>query len=428
MKKTVCIVGLGYVGLPIAIGFAKNNIKTIGFDVSKDKIEKLHMGIDYTGELHDKNDLNNKNISYTDDETQIKEADYVIVAVPTPITKSKEPDLKFLENASKTIGKNLKKGAIVCYESTVYPGVTEEICQPILEEHSKLKCGTDFKIAYSPERINPSDKVNTLATVIKVVSGMDKETLEEIAELYKHVAKAGVYKAKNIKTAETIKIIENCQRDVNIALANELARMCKKFNIKTKDVLDGAETKWNWYKSYPGLVGGHCIAVDPYYLIWKSEEKGYTPKLLKAARATNDNMPHFVATQIIKTLNKTGKPIKGQKLAVLGLTFKENTPDVRTSLTNKVISELKEYDIEILGVEPLIKDKEVKKVFNVTNYDFPSIKEVDGFVVLTPHDEFKKLDLEALKSKCKDKPILYDMKSIYEKEDAEKLGFIYNCL
>ena len=330
--EIVCIVGLGYVGLPLAKAFSRH-LKVIGYDVDEEKVKELN------GENED------ENLRFTMDELKIGEADFVLIAVPTPVTKFKEPDLSFVKSAAKTVGKNLKKGAIVVLESTVYPGVTEEIVKPILEEKSGMKCGADFKIGYSPERINPGDDEHTLNKITKVVAGMDDETTEILAELYGLIT--NVYKAKDIKTAEAAKVIENIQRDLNIALMNELAIIFHKMGLDTKAVLEAASTKWNFHRYSPGLVGGHCIPVDPYYLVYKAKELGYHPQVILAGRAINDYMPKHVAEMAIKGLNEVGKVIKGSKVLIMGLTYKENVPDTRESPVREMVKELKEFGVNV---------------------------------------------------------------------------------
>ena len=343
--EIVCIVGLGYVGLPLAKAFSRH-LKVIGYDVDEEKVKELN------GENKD------ENLRFTMDESKIGEADFVLIAVPTPVTKFKEPDLSFVKSAAKTVGKNLKKGAIVVLESTVYPGVTEEVVKPILEEASGLKCGADFKIGYSSERINPGDDEHTLNKITKVVAGMDEETTEILAELYGLITT--VYRAKDIRTAEAAKVIENIQRDLNIALMNELAIIFHKMGLDTKAVLEAASTKWNFHRYSPGLVGGHCIPVDPYYLVYKAKELGYHPQVILAGRAINDYMPKHVAEMAIKGLNEVGKVIKGSKVLIMGLTYKENVPDTRESPVREMVKELKEFGIEVYGCDPLLSREKLE--------------------------------------------------------------------
>lgn len=399
--KVVCVVGLGYVGLPLAEAFSKH-LKVIGYDVNEQKIKKLKR-------------RRNK-IEFTIDPKEIKKADFVIIAVPTPITKSKQPDLSYIKSAAQTVGKNLKKGAIVVLESTVYPGVTEEIMKPILEKHSKMKCGKDFKIGYSPERINPGDKEHTLEKITKLVAGMDKETTEILAKLYGLVT--NVYKVKDIKTAEAAKVIENIQRDLNIALMNELAIIFHKMGLDTKAVLDAAATKWNFHKYYPGLVGGHCIPVDPYYLVYKAKEVGYHPQVILAGRAINDYMPKYVAELAIKALNEIGKVIRDSKVLIMGLTYKENVPDIRESPVKEMIKELREFGIDIYGHDPMLNKREIKS-FGIKTLDDLSGK-VDCAIVTVAHDHFMNMRLKDIQNFLKINSALIDIRGIFDDETIKK--------
>ena len=399
----ICVVGLGYVGLPLAITFAENNYNVIGFDLNKNKIEKYLSGQDPTNEVGDERIQKCKNIEFTYDEKKIKDADFIIVAVPTPVLENKTPDLKPLESSSEIVGKNLKKGAIVVYESTVYPGATEEVCLPILEKYSGLVCGEDFKIGYSPERINPADKNNTLTTIVKIVSGMDKESLDKIAEVYGSIIKAGVHRASSIKVAEAAKVIENSQRDINIAFINELAIIFDRIGIDTLEVLQAAGTKWNFLPYRPGLVGGHCIGVDPYYLANKASELGYHAQVILAGRRINDGMAKFVAEKTIKKLINANIRVKGADILIMGLTFKENCPDLRNSKVNDIILELKEYGVDL---------EELK-----------DIKNMDAIIVAVGHKEYRDMDIKELHqyyNEVYSKPLLIDVKSIFNKEEAEK--------
>ncbi|MEA1957386.1 MAG: nucleotide sugar dehydrogenase [Euryarchaeota archaeon] len=409
--KMVCVVGLGYVGLPLAKAFSKY-LKTIGFDIDEEK----------TRELSDDN--NKANIEFTTDPSKIKQADFVLICVPTPVTKSKEPELRYVRSAAEIVGKNLKKGAIVVLESTVYPGVTEEVIAPILESASGLKCGADFKIGYSPERINPGDEAHALDKITKIVAGMDEETTENLAELYSLIT--NIYKAKDIKTAEAAKVIENIQRDLNIALMNELTLIFHKMHLDTKSVLEAAATKWNFQPYKPGLVGGHCIPVDPYYLVYKAKELGYHPQVILAGRAINDYMPKHVAEMAIKGLNEVGKVIKGSKVLIMGLTYKENVPDTRESPVREMVKELKEFGIKIYGYDPLLTKEEIEE-FSAKALDELNVK-VDCVVVTAAHDEFKKMTLEDVKCFTNDKPVLVDVRGMFEEEDARKKGFYYRRL
>ena len=402
-KIKISVIGLGYVGLPLAITFAENNYNVIGFDLNKNKIGKYLSGQDPTNEVGDERIQKCKNIEFIYDEKKIKEADFIIVAVPTPVLENKTPDLKPLESSSEIVGKNLKKGAIVVYESTVYPGATEEVCLPILEKYSGLVCGEDFKIGYSPERINPADKDNTLTTIVKIVSGMDKESLDKIAEVYGSIIKAGVHRASSIKVAEAAKVIENSQRDINIAFVNELALIFDRIGIDTLEVLQAAGTKWNFLPYRPGLVGGHCIGVDPYYLANKASELGYHAQVILAGRRINDGMAKFVAEKTIKKLINANIRVKGADILIMGLTFKENCPDLRNSKVNDIILELKEYGVDL---------EELK-----------NIKNMDAVIVAVGHKEYRGMDIKELHqyyNEVYSKPLLVDVKSIFDKEEAEK--------
>jgi len=409
-KRVVCIVGLGYVGLPLAIEFSKS-LRVIGFDIDEEKIRVL-------------NDNPYSNILFTNDSKEISKADFVIIAVPTPVTKSKEPDLSYVKSAAEIVGSNLKRGAIVVLESTVYPGVTEEVMKPILEEKSGMKCGVDFKIGYSPERLNPGDEEHTLDKITKIVAGMDEETTEMLAELYGMIAT--VYKAKDIKSAEAAKVIENVQRDLNIALMNELAIIFHKIGLDTKAVLDAAATKWNFHQYSPGLVGGHCIPVDPYYLVYKAKELNYHPQVILAGRAINDHMPKYVAEMAIKGLNEVGKVIKGSKLLIMGLTYKENVPDTRESPVKDMVEELKEFGIKIYGYDPLLSREEIEN-FGVKALDDLNVK-VDCVIITVAHDEFKEMTLGDLAKMMNDNPVLIDVRGTFDAEVAEKMKFYYKKL
>jgi len=425
--KRICVVGLGYVGLPLALRFDKF-FEVIGFDINKKRIFQLKKGKDCLGEVSEK-ELANSKILFTYDPQKIKEADFIIVCVPTPIDEFKKPDLSLLKSASMVIGKNLKKNAIVVYESTVYPGVTEEICAPILEKYSKLRLGREFKIGYSPERINPGDKKHTIDKIVKVVSGMDRETTEIIAKVYGRAIPAGIHRAPNIKTAEAAKVIENIQRDLNIALMNELSKIFYKMGLHTKDILEAAATKWNFYKYYPGLVGGHCIGVDPYYLTYKAEELGYYPEIILAGRRINDGMHKFVVEKLIKGLNRIGKLPSKSKVLVMGLTYKENVKDARNSRIKYLIEELKEFNIEVLGCDPLLEDEIVEKNFGIKNYPFEKVDKVDVIILALPHKKFKSIGLDELKKKLNAPPsLLLDLKGLFDRKEAEKKGFVWEGL
>lgn len=411
-KTTVCIVGLGYVGLPLAEVLAQH-VKVIGFDVDSTKVNELSQS-------------NNQNLLVTDKPEEIGKADIIIICVPTPVTKSKEPDLSYVEKAAEVVGQNMKKGSIVILESTVYPGATEEIVAPILERESALKCGQDFKIAYCPERINPGDEEHTIDKVIKVVSGMDNETAELVAELYRKIA-LNVFKAKDIKTAEAVKVVENIQRDLNIALMNELSLIFDKMGISIKDVIEAAATKWNFQRYSPGLVGGHCIPVDPYYLVYKAEKLGYHPQVIMAGRAINDYMPKHVVEMTIKALKETGKVIKGSKVLIMGLTYKENVPDTRETAAKEIINELKEQGVQVFGYDPLLNN--IEEEFGIPSLSsLENILDIDGTVLLVAHKDFSGITLNRLKGIMNANPVLIDLRGAFAPQEAAREGIHYLSL
>lgn len=429
-RKKIAVVGLGYVGLPIAVAFAKRQVKVIGFDISPKKIEKLSSGIDETGECTPADLIETKNnLSFSNDPACLKDAAFIIVAVPTPITKNKVPDLTPLESASQLVGKNLGDKPIIVYESTVYPGVTEEVCIPEIEKASgKSWEAGDFYVGYSPERINPGDKEHRLESIVKIVSGQNDQVLDQVAQVYEIVIDAGVHRAESIKVAEAAKVIENTQRDLNIALMNELAIIFQRIGISTEEVLRAAGTKWNFLKFHPGLVGGHCIGVDPYYLTNKAEQLGYHPQVVLAGRRINDSMGAFVAEQTIKQLIKASKVVVGANILVMGLTFKENVPDFRNSRVVDIINELKTYGVNVLACDPYIKEVGLPKEFDVEIVDFKSCKDLDGIVIATPHQEIIKTPLNELKQHCRvndGKPILIDVRWSFKEKDAQASGFHY---
>jgi UDPglucose 6-dehydrogenase/UDP-N-acetyl-D-galactosamine dehydrogenase len=409
-KAIVCIVGLGYVGLPLAKAFSEY-FEVIGYDVNEKKVKDL-------------ND-SGANIEFTTDPALIKQADFVIIAVPTPVTKSRDPDLSFVKSAAETVGKNLKKGCVVVLESTVYPGVTEKIVKSILEEESGLGCGEDFKIAYSPERINPGDDTHSLDKITKIVAGTDEETTEIVAVLYKNVT-SGIFKAKDIRTAEAAKVIENIQRDLNIALMNELSLIFDKMGLDTRAVLEAAGTKWNFHKYKPGLVGGHCIPVDPYYLVYKAKELGYHPQVILSGRAINDYMPRHVALMAVKALNDVGKVIRKSRVLIMGLTYKENVPDIRESPVIDMTKELKEFGVDVYGYDPLLSEDDVKG-FGIKALDDLNVK-VDCVIVAVAHNEFKGIKLEVLKRMMEANPVLIDVRGLFDAKMAEKADFCYRRL
>jgi len=422
-KQKIAVVGLGYVGLPLAVALAKH-FPVIGFDINRNRVEDLKKGIDRTNEV-DSKEILNPNIVYTTDEKLLREANIIIVTVPTPTDKYKNPDLRFLKSATQTVGRNLKKGTIVVYESTVFPGCTEEVCVPILEKESGLTWKRDFFVGYSPERINPGDKKHRLENIVKVVAGDTPETAQKLAEIYSKVVKAGVHVAPSIKVAEAAKVIENTQRDINIALMNELAMLFDKLGIDTREVLEAAGTKWNFLKFEPGLVGGHCIPEDPYYLAYKAKEVGFHPQLILAGRRINDYTPIFVAQKVVKLLIKAGKVVQNSKVLVMGITFKENVPDARNSKVADLIKELEEYGIQVSVYDPVADPKEVERYYGINL--MKALKEnapYDGIVVAVKHKEFLNLKPEHFKEIAKENPVLVDVKGIYPKEELAK-EFIY---
>ncbi len=422
-EEKLSLVGLGYVGMPIAVAFAKK-INVIGFDINKEKIDMYKKGIDITKEVGNEA-LIDTTVDFTADEKRLQEAKFHIVAVPTPVREDHTPDLTPVESATHLLGRNLKKGSIIVYESTVYPGVTEDVCIPILEKESGLKCGVDFKIGYSPERINPGDKVHRLETITKIVSGMDSETLEEIAKVYELVVEAGVYKAESIKVAEAAKVIENSQRDINIAFMNELSIIFNKMNIDTQEVLKAAGTKWNFLKFYPGLVGGHCIGVDPYYLTYKAEQLGYHSQVILSGRRINDDMGKYVAENTVKKLIQVDKNIKGAKIAILGITFKENCPDTRNSKVVDIIKELQEYEINPIVVDPVADKEEAKKLYGIEVQEMDKLNNLDALIIATSHEEFKTIKIEEFDKMFKDKKVLIDVKGILNKDECIKNKYTY---
>lgn len=417
------IVGLGYVGIPLAVSFSKK-YKVIGFDYNKNKIEQYKNGIDVTNEVGD-DEIKASSIDFTSDESKLKECDRIIVAVPTPVDENYNPDLYPLQSASEIVGKNLKKDTIVIYESTVYPGLTEEVCMPILEKESNMICGRDFKIAYSPERVNPGDKVHRFENIKKIVSGMDEETLEEVAKLYSSVLKNGVFKAASIKVAEAAKVIENSQRDVNIAFANEIAMMCDTLKIDTNDVLDAACTKWNFLNFRPGLVGGHCIGVDPYYLIQKTKDLGYNSKLLSSARSVNESISNFIVDKLISKLSSKNIGKNKAIVKVLGVTFKENVKDTRNSKVIDIIKGLQRNNIKVIAQDPNVSIKEIEKEYNITLEKDNHNQKVDAVIIAVADNEYKELTKEDLLSMLNETKIVFDIKNILNKEELEKVGIDY---
>lgn len=427
-EAKLAVIGLGYVGMPIAIAFAKK-INTIGYDYSPNKIAQYKQGIDPTKEVGD-DAIKETTLEFTNDPASLKDASFLIVSVPTPINHDKTPDLTPITSATRTIGQNLSKGSIVVYESTVYPGVTEDVCIPILEEESGLKHGVDFVVGYSPERINPGDKVHTLETITKIVSASIPEYTDEIGKIYEIVVKAGVHKAPSMKVAEAAKVVENSQRDINIAFMNELALAFDRMGIDSKDVIDAMNTKWNALGFTPGLVGGHCIGVDPYYFVYQAENLGYHSQIISNGRQINDEMGNFIADKLIKELIRTGKTPIDSKVVILGLTFKEHTPDTRNSKVNDIIKRLREYDIEPAIVDSWASEEDANREYGVSLTDLADVQDADAIILAVGHDEFKSLSFNELTSLfnqelTNDKRIILDVKSILNKEEYTEAGYSF---
>ena len=426
-EESLAVIGLGYVGMPLAVAFAKH-LKVIGYDRNEEKIEQYMSGIDPTGEVGDTT-VKKSAVEFTYHEEELDRAKFFIVAVPTPINSDKTPDLRPVEGASKTVGRHLSKGSVVVYESTVYPGVTEEICIPILEKESKLKCGVDFKIGYSPERINPGDKVHRLENIIKIVSGCDKQALEDIAKVYEIIIAAGVHRASSIKVAEAAKVVENSQRDINIAFINELAMAFDKMDIDTKEVIEAMNTKWNSLGFYPGLVGGHCIGVDPYYFVYEAEKLGYHSQIISSGRRVNDDMPRFMAEAIVKQLILANKRVKGARILFLGATFKENCPDVRNSKIIDILECLKEYEPKLYIADPLADPNEIKREYGYKLSELSAIHDVDCVVFAVAHDEYVKMGIKGIEPYFAEYPqsqrVIIDIKGILSKDEAQKKNIRY---
>lgn len=417
-EEKLSLVGLGYVGMPIAVAFARK-IKVVGFDLNKAKIEKYLSGVDPTREVGDEA-IRNTTVEFTADPAALRQARFHIVAVPTPVNDDHTPDLTPVEGASRILGQNLTPGSIIVFESTVYPGVTEEVCVPIIEKESGLKCGVDFKIGYSPERINPGDKVHRLETITKIVSGMDAQTLDTVAKVYELVVEAGVHRAESIKVAEAAKVIENSQRDINIAFMNELSIIFHRMGIDTKAVLEAAGTKWNFLPFSPGLVGGHCIGVDPYYLTYKAEQMGYHSQIILSGRRINDDMGKYVAEQLVKELIRNDIPVKNARVAILGFTFKENCPDTRNTKVIDIYKELGEYGITPLVVDPQADAEEAKKLYGITFGSMADVKDLDAVLIAVKHREFEKLtpaDIAAFYRSDRPVKVFVDLKGLYNKAD-----------
>ena len=426
-RAKISVIGLGYVGLPIAVAFNKK-VKVIGYDINTDKINAYQKGIDPSGEVGDE-ELKQTSIKFTSDESDLRDAIFHIIAVPTPVFPDHTPNLTPLEEASRIVGRNLAKGSIVVYESTVYPGVTEEVCIPILEKEAGMLCGTDFKVGYSPERINPSDKQHRLENTVKLVSGMDEETRDTIARIYELIIEAGVYKVKDIRTAEAAKVIENSQRDINIAFMNELSIIFHKLGIDTKLVLEAAKTKWNFLDFSPGLVGGHCIGVDPYYLTYKAEQIGYHSQVILAGRRINDDMGKYIAEHTIKKLITANVPIREANIAVFGITFKENCPDTRNSRVIDLLDELKEYGIKPLVTDPVADPVQTELEYGIKLTPMELITDLDCIIIAVAHNEYKNLpETELSRFYRSGKPesrVLMDVKGILDYQSYEALGYHY---
>ena len=425
-EEKLALVGLGYVGMPIAVAFAKKGLNVIGFDLNKVKIDLYKSGIDPTKEVGD-DAIKNTTLEFTSDPQKLKEAKYIIVAVPTPVNADHTPDLKPVIGASEIVGRNLSKGSIVVFESTVYPGVTEDVCVPIIEKESGLKCGADFKVGYSPERINPGDKVHRLENIHKIVSGMDAESLEEIKNVYDLVIEVGTYPVSSIKTAEAVKVVENSQRDINIAFMNELAMVFDRMGIDTNEVVDGMNTKWNALGFRPGLVGGHCIGVDPYYFTYEAEKLGYHSQIILNGRMVNDGMGKYVADSAIKQMILAGKSPKKSNVVILGLTFKENCPDTRNSKVDDIIKRLAEFEIKPIVVDPWASERDAMHEYGVTLTKLADVKDADCVIVAVAHDEFRALslnDIKALfrKDSTDNEKVLIDVKGLYKIADLNTSG------
>lgn len=422
-KKKICIVGLGYIGLPLLVALSRH-FDVIGFDINEKKVRSLKKNINNHSEIAGYK-LSNASYKITNDINTLKEANFFIIAVPTPVDVYKNPDLVFIKESTRLVGQNMSPDSIIVYESTVYPGVTEEICIPILEKESKLICRKDFHVGYSPERINPGDSEHTLENIVKVVSAQDKNILEIISKVYGKIIKAGIFKAKSIKIAEAAKVIENTQRDINIALINELAILFLKLGLNISDILETAKTKWNFLDFKPGLVGGHCIGIDPYYLTYKAKETGYHPEVINAGRKINDMMGKFIGEQVLKNLTDN-KRAGSLKVVLFGLSFKENVADFRNTRVIDIYNYLKENNISVSIYDPWVDKEEVEQIYGVKLIEFNEINDADAFVFCVAHNCFKEIDLDDLKSRMKSKnPILFDIKWIFNKKTVEKKGFKY---
>jgi UDP-N-acetyl-D-galactosamine dehydrogenase len=423
-QEKIAVVGLGYVGLPLAVHLSAH-FNVLGFDLNKDRLDELRNGHDRTLEVKD-GDLAGAQIEFSNTEKDLSQCRFIILAVPTPIDEYNIPDLKPLRGASITAGRCLQKGACVVFESTVYPGATEEVCVPLMERESGLRFGQDFTVGYSPERINPGDNVHTLDSIVKIVSGSDDATAELLEQVYGQVVKAGIHKASCIKVAEAAKVIENTQRDLNIALMNELAMIFDIMDIPTTEVLAAAGTKWNFLPFQPGLVGGHCIGVDPYYLTFKAESLGYHPEMILAGRRVNDGMGKYIAEKTVKLLISRGGSVKGAKVALLGITFKEDVPDLRNTRAVDIVDELKEYGVQVLAHDPLADSDEAKRYYGLDLASMDAIKGVDAVVVAVMHKSYREMGLEGIAGLCSDgNPIVVDVKSSLDENQAKTMDVVY---
>ncbi len=422
-EESLCLVGLGYVGMPIAVAFAKKGVNVIGFDLNEKKIELYKSGVDPTNEVGDE-EIKQSKVHFTCDMKDIAKAKFIIVAVPTPVNQDHTPDLKPVIGASEIIGRNMSKGSIVVFESTVYPGITEDVCVPVLEKESGMKCGVDFKVGYSPERINPGDKVHRLENIAKIVSGMDEESLDDIKKVYDIVVEVGTYPVSSIKTAEAVKVVENSQRDINIAFMNELAMVFDRMGIDTNEVVDGMNTKWNALGFRPGLVGGHCIGVDPYYFTYEAEKLGYHSQIILNGRIVNDGMGKFVADAAIKQMIEAGMAPKKAKVVILGLTFKENCPDTRNSKVDDIIKTLNGYGITPQVVDPWASARDAMHEYGVTLTQLQDVKDADCIIVAVAHTQFKQMSLEDIKAMFRSdgEKVLIDVKGLYSVEQLQQSG------
>ena len=424
-EETLAVVGLGYVGMPIAHAFSKKGIDVTGFDLNKEKIDVYRSGIDPTKEVGDE-EIKNTKVRFTSDERDLSKAKFIIIAVPTPVNTDHTPDLTPVISASKIVGRNMTKGSIVVYESTVYPGCTEDVCIPILEKQSGLSCGTDFKVGYSPERINPGDKVHRLENIKKIVAGIDEESLKEIKAVYDLVIEVGTHPVSNLRTAEAVKVVENSQRDINIAFMNELAMVFDRMDIDTNEVVDGMNTKWNALGFRPGLVGGHCIGVDPYYFTYEAEKLGYHSQIILNGRIVNDSMGAYVADKAVKEMIKAGQAPKTSKVVILGLTFKENCPDIRNSKVYDIIKQLNSYGIDPIVVDPWASENSAMNEYGLKITKLEVVSDADCVIVVVAHDEFKKLSLDTIKKLYKNGPdgskVLIDVKGIYNVDELKRSG------